>query len=201
MDLNNKTKTVTSLEKMKATIFPSLKDISENVLMPEQVHGDKIIFVKTGQEDLGDADALITENRNLSLGIKTADCAPICFADGNKFGVAHAGWRGLCSGIIEKMLEHFNQEEVEIFVGPHLHSFEIKKDDCYDKIAERFGEKFFQVADGKIIFNFKDAIISSLPVGAKFDPRNTETELSLPSYRHKGSKDRLVTVVEFADRR
>ncbi len=202
MDLNNKTKSEgVVLDKMKVTVFNSLKDVpSEEVLMPKQVHGDEIIFVRTGEEDLGDGDALVTENKSLALGIKTADCAAICFADGNKIGVAHVGWRGLCLGMIEKMLDHFDKDKVEIFVGPHLFSFEVKKDECYEKIFTVFGEKFFHAYDDKINFNFKAAIASRLPIGANFDPRNTETQLGLPSYRHRSDEDRLVTVVEFVGR-
>ena len=189
-----------SLKKMQVTIFPSKKDVPENVLLPKQVHGDEIVFVENSEENIDSCDGLITENKNLSLGVKTADCAPICFSDGNKIGVVHAGWRGLCLSLVEKMLGHFDKEEVEIFVGPHLYSFEIKKDDCYDKLSKKFGEKFFHTYNGKIIFNFRAAITSILPIEAKFDSRNTETELSLPSFRHRWNNDHLVTVVEFADK-
>ncbi|WP_291296646.1 peptidoglycan editing factor PgeF [Elioraea sp.] len=49
------------------------------------------------------ADAVVTRRRGLALGIVTADCAPVLFADAEAgvIGAAHAGWRGAFAGIIE----------------------------------------------------------------------------------------------------
>ena len=49
------------------------------------------------------ADGMATTRRGLALGILTADCAPILFADveGGVVGAAHAGWRGALAGIAE----------------------------------------------------------------------------------------------------
>jgi polyphenol oxidase len=49
------------------------------------------------------ADALVTDRRGLLLGIVTADCAPVLFADAEAgvVGAAHAGWRGAHGGVIE----------------------------------------------------------------------------------------------------
>lgn len=48
------------------------------------------------------ADAVVTRRRGLALGIVTADCAPVLFADATAgvIGAAHAGWRGAFAGII-----------------------------------------------------------------------------------------------------
>ena len=49
-----------------------------------------------------DADAMVTASPGLALGILTADCTPILFADpeAHVIGAAHAGWRGAVDGII-----------------------------------------------------------------------------------------------------
>lgn len=49
------------------------------------------------------ADAVVTRTPGLSLGILTADCAPVLLADasGNIVGAAHAGWRGALDGVLE----------------------------------------------------------------------------------------------------
>ena len=58
------------------------------------------------------ADGLVTASPGIALGILTADCGPVLFADpiANVIGAAHAGWRGALSGILEntvrKMCEH-----------------------------------------------------------------------------------------------
>ncbi|HEY0182597.1 MAG TPA: peptidoglycan editing factor PgeF [Rhodopila sp.] len=49
------------------------------------------------------ADAMVTAEPGLALGIVTADCAPVLFADvdGRIVGAAHAGWRGALAGVLE----------------------------------------------------------------------------------------------------
>ena len=49
------------------------------------------------------ADALVTDRPGLALGILTADCAPVLFADAEAgvIGAAHAGWKGALAGVIE----------------------------------------------------------------------------------------------------
>ena len=49
------------------------------------------------------ADAIVTNIPNEVLAIMTADCLPVLFTspNGTEVGAAHAGWRGLCSGILE----------------------------------------------------------------------------------------------------
>lgn len=168
----------------------------DGLIMPRLVHENSLFFVKTGNEDLTGYDGVLTENTNLKLGITTADCAPVCFADSTKIGIVHAGWRGLCLGILEKMLAKFNSDEVEVFVGPLLFSFEIQKDACFNAITAKFGEKFFTYEKGKIIFHFREAVASCLPEGAIFDERNTGTVITLPSYRRDKTNTRIVTVVQ-----
>jgi YfiH family protein len=70
-----------------------------------QVHGDRVITATTqwapGQGEK--ADAMVTDQPDLALGIVTADCAPVLFADATRriVGAAHAGWRGAVAGVLE----------------------------------------------------------------------------------------------------
>lgn len=168
------------------------------IIMPNLVHGSAIVTVAAGDEDLNNCDAVITENRALTLGIKTADCAPVCFTDGKRIGIAHAGWRGLCLGLLEAMRTEFIAETMLVYVGPFLHVFEIQRDFCFERITEKFGERFLEEVDGRLFFHFKDALASVLPAETVFDGRDTGTDLSLPSYRRGNITERLVTAVSFA---
>lgn len=183
--------------KMKVTIFKSEECVPEGVMLPEQVHGNRVAILEADQRNFEDCDALISSDQNLMFGVKTADCAPICFADGSRVGVAHVGWRGLCLGLAQKMLLYFDKASLEIFVGPHLHTFEVKKDNCYTEIEKVFGTNFFTGEDGKIFFQFKEALLSCLPEGVVFDQRSTGAEFGLPSHRLNGTKERIITVVQF----
>lgn len=70
-----------------------------------QVHGAEVVTVtqpwQPGQG--GKADAMVTDRRDVALGIVTADCAPVLFVDEarNIVGAAHAGWRGAVAGVLE----------------------------------------------------------------------------------------------------
>ena len=185
------------MDESNISIYIKSQDTPKGVILPGQIHGDNIVEIITGEEDIHNCDALITKDKKFSLGIRTADCASICFSNGEKISIAHIGWRGLCLGLIEKMLMEFNQENLYVFVGPFLYSFEIKKDFCFDKIQEKFGEKYFTYDGEKITFLFKDAIMSLLPQIAEFDSRNTFKDITLPSFRRNKTSERLVTVISF----
>ena len=73
-----------------------------------QVHGVAVVTV-TNPWPAGQgprADAMVTERSDVALGIVTADCAPVLFADRaqNIVGAAHAGWRGAVAGVLEATL-------------------------------------------------------------------------------------------------
>jgi YfiH family protein len=74
-----------------------------------QVHGTAVVTVeKPWPSDAAPrADGLVARVSGIALGILTADCAPILFADvvANVIGAAHGGWRGALGGIIEATLD------------------------------------------------------------------------------------------------
>jgi YfiH family protein len=70
-------------------------------------------------------DALVTRVPGLALGILTADCAPVLFADNEAgvIGAAHAGWRGAVDGVLEATLAAMAElgaepERIAAAVGP-----------------------------------------------------------------------------------
>jgi len=77
----------------------------ERLATPYQVHGtDALIVDKAWAPGEGPkADALVTATPGLAIGIGTADCGPVLFADpkARVIGAAHAGWKGALAGILE----------------------------------------------------------------------------------------------------
>lgn len=71
-----------------------------------QVHSARVVVVDDGWPDgtRPEADGLVSRKPKLALGILTADCAPVLFADTDAgvVGAAHAGWRGARAGILEQ---------------------------------------------------------------------------------------------------
>ncbi len=81
------------------------------------------------------ADAMITDRPGLALGIVTADCAPVLFADANSgvVAAAHAGWRGAADGILEAVvaaMRAMGATSISASVGPCIGqaSYEVAAD-------------------------------------------------------------------------
>jgi len=70
-----------------------------------QVHSPDVVEVTRpwAREDAPEADAMVTRERGLALGILTADCVPVLLADAEAgiVGAAHAGWKGALDGVLE----------------------------------------------------------------------------------------------------
>ncbi len=69
-----------------------------------QVHGCKVTHVDSPwrSEDAPRCDALVTNRPGVALGILSADCAPVLFADAEAgiIGAAHSGWKGALAGVL-----------------------------------------------------------------------------------------------------
>ncbi len=92
----------------RARIAASLGVPATHLLGLSQVHGARVITL-THPWPAGAgpaADAMVTAVSGIALGIITADCAPVLFADAhtNIVGAAHAGWRGAVAGVLEATL-------------------------------------------------------------------------------------------------
>jgi YfiH family protein len=73
-----------------------------------QVHSPKVVTVTApwALDKSPQADAMVTAKPGIALGILTADCAPVLFADADArvIGAAHAGWKGAFGGVLEATL-------------------------------------------------------------------------------------------------
>lgn len=90
----------------------------------EQVHGTKVLCLNGHQPVSLQADAVYTQQPNTVCAVMTADCLPVlfCSKDGKEVAAAHAGWRGLCNGVLEATIAAFNAPANEIFAwfGPAI---------------------------------------------------------------------------------
>jgi len=89
----------------------------------DQVHG---VDVADAQADgiIRCADAVHTTQKNLACAVLTADCLPVLFCnrDGSEIAVAHAGWRGLCAGVLENTARRFASPPSQLmaWLGPAI---------------------------------------------------------------------------------
>lgn len=88
----------------RARVAHALDAAPENLCTLYQIHSPSAVIIHAPwTEPPPQADALVTNVKGLLLGILTADCAPILFADvdAGVVGAAHAGWKGAHSGVVE----------------------------------------------------------------------------------------------------
>lgn len=90
-----------------------------------QVHGNRCIRVDAPYSERPEADAMATRTPGLLLGILTADCVPVLFADkkAGVIGAAHAGWKGALAGVTDSTLDVMeelgaNRADIVCAVGP-----------------------------------------------------------------------------------
>lgn len=74
-----------------------------------QIHSETCVVADKAwdREELPHADALVTREPGLALGILTADCAPVLLADPRSgvIGAAHAGWKGALGGVLDSVVK------------------------------------------------------------------------------------------------
>jgi len=142
----------------------------QNLLSLYQVHGDRCITVD-GVYDAHDrpkADAHVTDQAGIALGVLSADCTPILFhgtkADGSPvIGAAHAGWGGALKGVSASAVEAMIalgavKDSITACIGPCIAqgSYEVGADFADPFMAEDpQNERFFKVAqkEGRLMFD------------------------------------------------
>jgi hypothetical protein len=136
-----------------------------------QVHGIDVARVETPWEPGAGprADAMVTDRPGLALGIITADCAPVLFADSEAgiAGAAHAGWRGAVAGIIEATITA-------------MISLGARRDRVVAAIGPCIGRDSYEVAA-----DLRDAVLANGPHGARFfaaGNRDARWQFDLPEY-------------------
>jgi hypothetical protein len=77
----------------------------DRLLTPYQIHSPDVVVAENPwtSADRPRADAVVTRTPSLAIGVSTADCGPLLFADetAGVVGAAHAGWRGALTGVVE----------------------------------------------------------------------------------------------------
>jgi YfiH family protein len=92
----------------RARMAAALGVAPDRLLTAYQIHSPNVVVadVPWTHENRPRADAIVTRTPRLAIGVSTADCGPLLFADAEAgvVGAAHAGWRGAFDGVIEATL-------------------------------------------------------------------------------------------------
>ena len=128
-----------------------------------QIHSSDVVVIDgeakiPSHNNRPKADAIVTNLKNLTIAIVTADCTPILFFDeqNSVIAAAHAGWQGAFGGVAEgtvaKMLEVGAKiKNIKAVIGPTIRqkSYEISAE-FYDRfLSEKLNNKKFFI-DGEV---------------------------------------------------
>lgn len=180
-----------SVNRKNIKFFLKTLNMPEDVVCMGQVHGSSVEVIDNIKQLLIDGtDGLITDKKNLSLCILTADCLPVLFYDKKRsvIGVAHGGYKGLKAGIINNMLSKLQYE------------FSCNPDDIIVGVGPGIEKKCYEVG-GEMIDIRKIAIEQLLNVGIKeenienMDHCTRCDSEQLYSYRGGDKTRRFATVI------
>jgi polyphenol oxidase len=106
-----------------------------------QVHGRDVVVVGEDYDISGPrpkADGMVTTRRGIALGILTADCAPVLFADAEAgvIGACHAGWRGALAGVTDATVAAMERlgaarERIRAAIGPLIRQSSYEVSDSF----------------------------------------------------------------------
>lgn len=140
-----------NVKKNRNTLTKNLLLQSDPVWL-EQIHSSKIVCINSALENI-EADASYTTTKNKVCTVMTADCVPILFCSdgGTKVAAVHAGWKGICAGIIENSIKMLTPpESLLAWIGPCISAkhYEIGRD-VYESCTNHSTllEKAFQQRD------------------------------------------------------
>ncbi|SFE16909.1 peptidoglycan editing factor PgeF [Peptostreptococcus sp. D1] len=196
----------------------------EKLTYNNQIHSSIIRKIdESNISEIKDADALITDLRNVPLVVFTADCAPVVIIDEkNSVGIAHAGWRGSYGNIavktIDEMVNNYNSKasSLKVIIGPCIsegsynvgyeliEKFSLMLEENGINVDE--GNKFYSEIDGVYYLNLVQ-VNKLLLINRGVNPENileanicTALDDDFYSYRKDSrTSKRIGTIVEIRE--
>jgi YfiH family protein len=160
-----------NVSRNKEVIAKSFGLSLKSIKTVNQVHTNNVIIIDESNRDLDlgntEADAMVSKIPDVILGILTADCCPILFADpiAKVIGAAHAGWKGALAGIIKETIIAMEKlgaarHNIRTAIGPAIlwDSYEVDSEFRAKFIEQSHkNEKFFKHSKkhGHYMFDLK----------------------------------------------
>ncbi|WP_269619477.1 peptidoglycan editing factor PgeF [Zhongshania sp. BJYM1] len=131
-----------SVEKNRSALIAACDGLN-SISWLNQVHGVDVCDASL-IESPSDFDASIIRDKSRACAVLTADCLPVlfCRVDGGAVAAAHAGWRGLCAGVLLNTVKAFDcpPQELMAWIGPAISAphFEVGAE-VYQAFIANFG--------------------------------------------------------------
>lgn len=163
----------------------------DNIVYLRQIHSDKILVYSCNGELIKDeeGDAIITNEKNVIIGVFTADCVPIILVDEENYIAAaiHSGWKGTFESItlktIQKMKDEFGTSErnIKAYIGAHIRKccYEVSEDLKLNFIKKKKTIEQDELFNGNNL-NLEGCIIDDLKIAGVHD--NNINSLNLCTY-------------------
>ena len=187
----------------RAKVAETLGIEVDQLVTVKQVHGAKVITIDAPfKNEPPEADGIVTSARGVAIGVLTADCAPVLFADKKAkiIGAAHAGWKGAVGGVMEATIAAMEvlgakRENIHAAIGPCIGplSYEVGPDFKKPFLDQDAGnEAFFKAAskDGHFIFNLPGYAVHRLKktgIAAVYDTQQDTLPNEGIYYSYRGS--------------
>ena len=163
---------------------------SKDIFLLNQTHSNKFVYINKNfnfNKRKIKADAIITDQKQIPIGVLTADCVPILLYDCKKNMIAaiHAGWKGAYKGIINKVIKFMLKKGCKIkniitAIGPCISqdNYNVKID-----FKKKFLKKdkknkvFFKKNKDMIYFNLPNYVKNQLKLNkiSNIDMKNIDT--------------------------
>lgn len=153
----------------------------------QQCHSDIVREINLNQNA---CDGIITTNQSIPLICYTADCIPIFGQNAHSRFILHAGWRGLCDGIIDQLIAHPNcQGTYDITIGPHISQshFQVKDDFIQAWQHEPLFESFY-ANEHFDLFGYASTKLKPITRTLSHFSKCTLSNHDVASYRRDGMK-------------
>ena len=145
---------------------------NKNLFTMNQTHSNRVVVINDTNKHIQkiDTDALVTNIKNVTISVLTADCVPVLIYDEvNKIiGSVHAGWKGAARGIIENTLNEFfkinKNGKINVAIGPCIGvgNYEVGREffSKFIQLSKKNNNFFIETKNNKFFFNLRKYINS-----------------------------------------
>ncbi len=196
---------------------------AQHTLFVNQIHSAEVVVIDDakkiyGEQDLPKADAIVANQKNIAVGVITADCSPVLLFD-EKAGIiaaAHAGWRGAKLGVLENVVAEMKKlgaTNIEALIGPMIQqeSYEVSQEFFDDFVRDNSVNKKFFIAgkeSGKFQFDLpsyveeKLVFLGARVANCRIDTyKNEEKFFSFRRSTHRNEQNcgRNISIIEIGE--
>ena len=118
---------IEAVKRNRVIVSDALGVAADHLVSGYQVHGTDVAVVTGPLAERPKVDGLVSNTPGVAIGVLTADCGPVLFADAEAgvVGACHAGWKGALNGVYRTTVEAMEmlgakRERITAVLGPTI---------------------------------------------------------------------------------